>query len=110
MTISRIEQDREKIEQQRMFSEQNAWSNEQEINEIVDESIHQYDKGRHPMDIRSDPGMRDPALVDLQPYKDAVHADRMQRERRQAERKREYLRTKYEGQGEIKTFIKTRAY
>ena len=103
MTVYRRERDYEKIEQQRMFAEQNAWSNEDEINGIINESIH-------PMDIRSDPSMKDPALVDLQPYKDAAHADRMQQERQRAARKREYLRTKYEGQGEIKTFIKTRGY
>ena len=93
-----------------MFSEQNAWSNKDEIYEIINESIHQYDNASHPMDIRSDPSMKDPALVDLQPYKDAAHADRVQQERQRAARKREYLRTKYEGQGEIKTFVKTRGY
>ena len=103
MTMYRRERDYEKIEQHRTFAEQNAWSNEDEINGIINEAIH-------PMDIRRDPSMQDPALVDLQPYKDAAHADRMQRERRQAERRREYLRTKYNGQGEIKTFVKTKVY
>lgn len=58
----------------------------------------------HPLDIRDMP--TDPALVDLQPYRDSAHSDRLQRERRQAERKREYLRAKYDGQGEIKTVIR----
>ena len=53
----------------------------------------------HPMDIRGID--TDPALVDLQPYRDAAHDDRLQRERRQAERRREYLRAKYDGQGQI---------
>jgi len=59
----------------------------------------------HPLDFR---GMdRDPALVDLQPHKDAAHADRIQREAQQAERRRDYLRNKYAGQGEITRTIKT---
>ncbi len=56
----------------------------------------------HPLDFRGID--RDPALVDLQPYKDAVHADRIQREAQQAERRRERLRARYAEHGEIKTW------
>lgn len=56
----------------------------------------------HPLDFRGID--RDPALVDLQPHKEAVHSERIQREARQAERRREHMRARYEGQGEIKTW------
>jgi hypothetical protein len=52
----------------------------------------------------------DPALVDLQPHKDAVHADRIQREARQAELRRERMRERAgEQQGQIKRTIRTGA-
>ena len=96
--LSRQEQDNEKIEQQRLFAEQNAWSNEEEIAEITG----------HPLDIRDID--TDPALVDLQPHKDAVHADRIQREARQAELRRERMRERAgEQQGQIKRTIRTGA-
>jgi len=60
-----------------------------------------FEDAGHPMDIRSDAAMRDPALVDLQPYKDAVHNDRIQREAEQADRRKERMRKRYEGQGQI---------
>jgi hypothetical protein len=60
----------------------------------------------HPLDFRGIDS--DPALVDLQPHKDAAHADRIQREAQQAEQRRERMRARYEGQGEIKKFV-TRA-
>lgn len=85
--LSRQEQDKEKIEQQRLFTEQNAWSNEEEII-------------GHPLDIRGID--TDPALVDLQPHKDAVHEERIQREARQAERRRGHMRERAgEQQGQI---------
>lgn len=96
--LDRIERDAEKIEQQRLFAEQNAWSNEEEIAEITG----------HPLDIRDID--TDPALVDLQPHKDAVHADRIQREARQAELRRERMRERAgEQQGQIKRTIRTGA-
>ena len=49
----------------------------------------------HPLDIRSEPAMKDPALIDLQPFKDAAHADRLDADERAAERKRERLREIY---------------
>jgi hypothetical protein len=70
-----------------------TWSNEEEVVEII----------AHPLDIRGID--TDPALVDLQPYRDDAHADRLQREKRQAERRHEYMRAKCEGQGEIKKFV-----
>lgn len=65
------------------------------------------DEITHPLDIRGID--TDPALVDLQPYKNAVHDERIQREARQAERRREHMRTRYEGQGQIRTFVRTGA-
>lgn len=58
----------------------------------------------HPLDIRGIDA--DPALVDLKPYKDAAHDDRIQREARQAERHREHMKARYEGQGQIRTFVR----
>jgi hypothetical protein len=91
--LSRQELDNEKIEQQRMFAEQNAGSNEEEIVEIIG----------HPLDIRGID--TDPALIDLQPCKNEVHEARMQREAQQAERRRGRMRARYEGQGEIRKFV-----
>ena len=65
-----------------------------------------FEDAGHPLDIRSDPSMRDPALVDLQPYKDAVHNDRIQREAEQADRRMERMRKRYEGQGQITRTVK----
>lgn len=89
--LSRQEQDNEKIEQKRMFAEQNAWSNEDEIAEIIE----------HPLDIRSIDD--DPAMVDLQPYKDAVHDERLQQEAKAMQRRHECMRARYNG--EITKFV-----
>ena len=87
--LSRQEQDYEKIEQQRMFID------------MVKDDIKEFE---HPYDIRNDPGMNDPALVDLQPHRDAAHTERIQREAQQADRRIERMRTWYnEQQGQIKT-------
>ena len=58
------------------------------------------DEGEHPLDIRSIDD--DPAMIDLQPSKDAVHSKRLQEEAGAAERRRERLRERAgEQQGEI---------
>lgn len=74
--LDRIERDTEKIEQQRLKNIFNAA--DREFAET------------HPLDIRGVD--TDPALVDLQPHRDAAHADRMQKEARAAERRRERMR------------------
>ena len=92
--ISKMEKDAERIEQTRQDNITNAADREF----IVE----------HPYDIRNDPGMRDPALVDLQPYKEAAHNDRLQREARTAERRRDAMRKRageQQGQGRIKKII-----
>jgi len=78
--ISKMEKDAERIEQTRQDNITNAADRE-------------FIAG-HPFDIRTDPGMRDPALVDLQPYKDAAHADRIEQEARAAERRKEAMRAR----------------
>jgi hypothetical protein len=85
-------QEQDRREHQREFEQANAWSNEDEIKEIIDANIHQYD---HPLDIRSEPSMKDPALIDLQPFKDAAHADRIRKEEEATQRKHERLREIY---------------
>jgi len=62
------------------------------------EEYNIYDDQSHSLDIRDDPALTDPALVDLQPFKDAAHTDRLQRDRRRAERREGYMRTQ---QGQI---------
>ena len=83
--LSAQEQEREEREHRRMFAKQNAWSNEEEIAEILS----------HPLDIRSEPSMRDPTLVDLTAAKAQAHADRIDADERAADRKRERLREIY---------------
>lgn len=84
--LSRQEQDNEKIEQQRMFTEMN-----------IEEQTE------HPMDIR---GIDiDPALVDLQPHKDAVRSARIQREAEATKRRHERMRMRYEEHGEITKMV-----
>jgi hypothetical protein len=85
-------QEQDRREHQREFEQANAWSNEDEIKEIIDANIHQYD---HPLDIRNDPSMRDPALVDLTAAKAQAHRDRIDADERAAELKRERLREIY---------------
>lgn len=80
--LSPVEREREEKELQRMFEEQNAWSNEEEIAEILS----------HPLDIRTEPVLRDPALVDLQPFRVAVHEERIEREDAAIQRKHERMR------------------
>ena len=46
----------------------------------------------HPLDIRSDPSLRDPALVDLQPWRDAARQERIDAEQKAFERRRERRR------------------
>ena len=78
--ISKMEEDNERREQTRK-----------------DNLFHAADRefiAEHPYDIRSDPGMNDPALVDLAPFKEAAHADRLQREARAAERRTEAMRAR----------------
>lgn len=58
----------------------------------------------HALDIRHE--SRDPADIDLQPFREAAHADRLQREERATQRKHERMRKKFEDHGEIKTTIK----
>ena len=88
--LSIQEQEQDRREHQKEFEQANAWSNDDEIAEILYESVH-----GHPLDIRNDPSMRDPALIDLQPFKDAAHRDRIDADERAAERKRERMREIY---------------
>ena len=118
--LSRQEQDNEKIEQQQMFTEQNAWSNKEEIAEIIRDqvfddtpidqvktSMGEYNccigEMSHPRDqIDAQHRYHDPYMIDLQPSKDAVHSKRLQEEAGAAERRRERLRERAgEQQGEI---------
>ena len=46
----------------------------------------------HPLDIRTEPVLRDPALVDLQPFRVAVHKERIEREDAAIQRKHERMR------------------
>ena len=80
--LSAQEIKRDEREHQREFERQNAWSNEDEIAEILS----------HPLDIRTEPVLRDPALVDLQSFKAAARADRIKKEEEATERKHERLR------------------
>ena len=92
--LDRIERDAEKIEQQRLKNIFNAADRE-----FAEE---------HPMDIRGIDS--DPALIDLQPHKDAAHADRIQREAQQAEQRRERMRERAgEQQGQIIRTVRTGA-
>ena len=60
----------------------------------------------HPADRVDDlREFHDSYMIDLQPHKDAVHEARIQREARQAERRRERMRARYEEHGEIKKFV-----
>jgi hypothetical protein len=99
--LDRIGRDAEKIEQQRLFAEQNAWSNEEEIAEITG----------HPLDVQDSlREFHDSFMIDLQPHRDAVHEARMQRDARQAELRRERMRERAgEQQGQIKRTIRTGA-
>lgn len=58
----------------------------------------------HPLDRLND--SRDPADVDLAPFRATAHADRMQREQDATQRRHEAMRKKYQEHGEIKTTIK----
>jgi len=60
------------------------------------EEYNAYDNCSHALDIRSDPVLRDPALVDLSEYKATAHQDRLEAEARAKERRRERLRQRYE--------------
>jgi len=87
--ISKMERDYEKIEQNR-----------------IDNRFHSADREfaeMHPLDIRGE--SRDPADIDLQPFKDMMHADRIEREARATQRRLERMRARYEGQGEITKFV-----
>ena len=114
--ISRMERDYEKREHQQVTKqlsiddipgfEVNRTEYKYMDGSTATEEYNIYDDMSHSLDIRSDPGLRDPADIDLQPFKDAAHADRIQREARRAERKRERMWKKYAEHGEIKTVIK----
>jgi len=54
-----------------------------------------YNDVGHPLDIRNDPAMRDPALVDLTASKAQAHRDRIDADARAAERRRDRLRARY---------------
>jgi len=49
----------------------------------------------HPLDIRTSPELRDPALVDLQPFKDEARADRIRKQEEATARKQERMREMY---------------
>lgn len=46
----------------------------------------------HPLDIRTSAELRDPAMVDLQPFRVAVHKERIEREDAAIQRKHERMR------------------
>jgi len=75
-----------------------------EYGSTTTEEYNIYDDQSHALDIRDDPALTDPALVDLQPFTDAAHADRLQRNQRRAERRKEHMR---EGQGQITKTIRS---
>ncbi len=77
---SKMESDYEKREQRTLF---------------IDET------DSHPLDIRHE--SKDPADIDLQPVRDAAHADRLQREADATQRRHERMRARYNG--EITTVI-----
>ena len=56
------------------------------------EEYNIYDDMSHSLDIRNDPALHDPADIDLQPFKDAAHADRLATDARRAEARRERMR------------------
>lgn len=87
---SKMEQDYEKREQQQLKN----------IFHTADREFAE----THPLDIRGID--TDPALVDLQPFKDAAHADRIQREARATQRRHERMRERYQEHGEIRKFVK----
>jgi hypothetical protein len=54
------------------------------LNNLIDDT--------HPLDIRASPEIRDPELVDLQPYRDLVRAERIQKEKDAATARHERMR------------------
>lgn len=85
--LDRIERDTEKIEQHRLKS----------IFHAADREFAE----THPTDTR---GIDiDPALVDLQPYKEAAHNERLQQEANATQRRHERMRARYNG--EITKFV-----
>ena len=61
----------------------------------------------HPADrVENLREFHDDFMIDLQPSKDAAHADRLQREREQIQRRHDRMRARYEEHGEIRKFVK----
>lgn len=49
----------------------------------------------HPLDIRASPEIRDPALVDLQPFRDAARLERIRKQEEATAQRREQMREMY---------------
>ena len=100
--ISRMERDYEKREQQQATKQStiddtpgfkvNRTRYKYMDGSTATEEYNIYDDMSHSLDIRSDPALRDPADIDLQPFRDAAHADRLATDARRAERRRERMR------------------
>ena len=125
--LTEKEQDKEIHAQTRIFADNNAWSTEKEISDITKEPIFDdapVDEQRtpteeynvfsgslqHPRDnIDAQHEFHDQFMIDLQPSKDAAHADRLRQEARAAERRRDRMRERAgEQQGNIRKTIPAR--
>jgi len=84
--------------QERLYREGERNRTYDQFDDGVATPIEEYDLNPHQvhdLDVRRVPELRDPALVDLQPFRDAARLERIEREQARIAKKREILRDRY---------------